>query len=51
MRMKNLMEASDEDYEHVPVKNVESVFNDLENDWKMIERVMNDMLGNLRGQE
>jgi hypothetical protein len=33
------------------VKNVESVFNDLKKDWKMIERVMDDMLGNLGGQE
>lgn len=48
IRMKNLVEATDKDFEHVPVENVENVFNDLKSDWNMIQRVIQDMLGELR---
>jgi len=48
MRMRNLTDAKDSDYQHVPVENVESTFEDLENDWNEIQSVIRDMLPDLK---
>lgn len=51
MKMRNLIDATDEDYKDVPVENAEEVFNNLERDWNEIQSVIRDMLGDLRNPD
>lgn len=51
MKMRNLIDAQDEDYKDIPVENAEEVFNNLERDWNEIQSVIHDMLGDLRNPD